>query len=166
MLAIASSTYTRVEIDTLIANIPSSSTNGNGYSNTQINTLLSDKHDNLLNASTQTGKKTYPLLLNNTIKQFRFEAPLSVSEELDNRITVKVFNSQIMFTSSLTFEDVENLSVNTLEMKGGTSGIQIMDFNSNPLMSLDNTQVSVNKPLVCTGDITASNYIMKQKFTH
>ena len=43
MLAIASSTYTRVEIDTLIANIPSSS----GYTNTQIDTLLSDKQDNL-----------------------------------------------------------------------------------------------------------------------
>ena len=43
----------------------------------------------------------------------------------------------------------------------------MIDFNNNALMDLDNTQVSVNKPLVCsstgnfTGDVTASNLCNK-----
>ena len=104
---------------------------------------------------------------NNTIKQLRFENPLDVSEELDNRITVQLLNSHTTYTSSLTFQDVNNLSLNTLQIKGGSSGIQIIDSNSNSLMDLDNTQVSVNKSLVCslsgylTGDVTASNLYNK-----
>ena len=123
--------------------------------------MLSNKQDNLSNASAQVGMKTYRLLLNNTIKQLRFENPLDVSEELDNRITVQLLNSHTTYTSSLTFQDVNNLSLNTLQIKGGSSGIQIIDSNSNSLMDLDNTQVSVDKPLVCsssgyfTGDVTA-----------
>ena len=92
-----------------------------------MDTLLSNKQDNLSNASAQVGMKTYPLLLNNTIKQLGFENPLDVSEELDNRITVQLLNSHITYTSSLTFQDVNNLSLNTLQIKGGTSGIEIVD---------------------------------------
>ena len=57
--------------------------------------------------------------------------------------------------------------LSTLQIKGGSSGIQIIDSNSNSLMDLDNTQVSVNKPLVCsstgyfTGDVTASKLYNK-----
>ena len=59
------------------------------------------------------------------------------------------------------------LSLDTLQIKGGTSGIQIIDFNNNSLMDLDNTQISINKPLVCsstryfTGNVTASNLYNK-----
>ena len=111
--------------------------------------------------------KTYPLLLNNTIKQLRFQNPLDVSEELDNRITVQLLNSHTTYTSSLTFQDVNNLSLDTLQIKGGTSGIQVIDLNNNSLMDLDNTQISINKPLVCsstgyfTGNVTASNLYNK-----
>ena len=137
------------------------------YLKTAVDTLLSNKLDNLSNASAQVGMKTYPLLLNNTIKQLRFENPLDVSEELDNRITVQLSNSHTTYTSSLTFQGVNNISLNTLQIKRGSSGIQIIDSNSNSLMDLDNTQVSVNKPLVCsssgyfTGDVTASNLYSK-----
>ena len=78
-----------------------------------------------------------------------------------------MLNSHTTYTSSLTFEDVNNLSLDTLEIKVGTSGIQITDFNNNSLMDLDNTQVSVNQPLVCsssgyfTGDVTAPNLYNK-----
>ena len=132
-----------------------------------MDTLLSSKQDSLSNASGEAGVKSYHLLLNNTIKQLCFLNPLDVSEALDNRITVQLRNSHVTYTSSLTFEDVNNASVNTLQMKGGTSGIQMIDFNNNSLMDLDNTQVSVNKPLVCsstgyfTGDVTASNLYNK-----
>ena len=57
--------------------------------------------------------------------------------------------------------------MNTLQIKGGTSGIQIIDLNSNYRMDLDNTQISVNKPLVCsttgkfTGNVTAPNLYSK-----
>ena len=111
--------------------------------------------------------KTYPLLLNNTIKQLKFENPLDDSEELGNRITVHLLNSHTTYTSSLTFEDVNNLSIDTLQIKGGTSGIQVIDFNNNSLMDLDNTQISINKPLVCsstryfTGNVTASKLYNK-----
>ena len=91
-----------------------------------MDTLLSSEQDNLSNASAQVGMKTYPLLSNNTIKQLRFENPLDVSEEVDNRITVQLLNSDITYTSSLTFQDVNNLSLNTLQIKGGTSGIEIV----------------------------------------
>ena len=168
--ATISTTYTQTEVDTLIANIPLSSYYtqtqldtmfSTYYLKTDVDTLLSGKQDNLSNAPAQVGIKTYPLLLNNTIKQLKFENPLDVSEELDNRITVQLLNSHITYTSSLTFQDVNNLSLNTLQIKGGTSGIEIVDFNNNSLMDLDNTQISVNKPLVCsstgnfTGDVTA-----------
>ena len=86
---------------------------------TEVDTLLSSKQDNLSNASVQVGIKTYPLLLNNTIKQLKYENPLDVSEELDNRITVQLLNSHITYTSSLTFQDVNNLSLNTLQNKEG-----------------------------------------------
>ena len=222
MLAIASSTYTRVEIDTLIANIPSSSTNGNGYSNTQINTLLSDKQDNLLNASAQAGTKTYPLLFNNTIKQLRFDEPLIVSEEIDNRITVtapnlynktevdtivatkqdtltnatdngdsnplllnntikqlrfetplsvsetnddhisiELLDSHIIYTSELVFRDVDNLSVDTLQIRSGPGGIQMIDKDNLSLMFFDEDHVTTYKPLVCNEDVTAPNLYNK-----
>ena len=135
--------YSITEVDTLIANIPLSSY----YTTTQLDTmfstvfnycysqseadvLLSLKQDNLSNASPQVEMKTYPLLLNNTIKQLKFENPLDVSEELDNRITVQLLNSHTTYTSSLTFEDVNNLSLDTLQIKGGTSGIQIIDLTT------------------------------------
>ena len=156
------------------------------YLQTAVDTLLSNKQDNLSNASGEAGMKTYPLLLNNTVKQLRFSSPLSISEELDNRITVHINESafgnvtrhtmsvnydthtdylyaRATFTSSLRFFDASATGVNTLQIKGGSSGIQIIDSNSNSLMDLDNTQVSVNQPLVCsssgyfTGDITAPN---------
>ena len=97
----------------------------------------------------------------------KFENPLDVSEELDNRITVQLLNSHITYTSPLIFQGVNNLSLNTLQIKGGTSGIQVIDFNNNSLVDLDNTQVSVKKPLVCsstgyfTGNVTASNLYNK-----
>ena len=97
----------------------------------------------------------------------RFENTLDVSEELDNRITVQLLNSHTTYTSSLTFQDVNNLSLNTLQIKGGTSGIEIVDFNNNSLMDLDNAQITINKPLVCsstgdfTGDVTAANLYNK-----
>ena len=69
-----------------------------------------------------------------TIKQLKFENPLDVSEELDNRITVRLLKSHTTYTSSLTFEDVNNLSLDTLQIKGGTSGIQVIDFNNKSLM--------------------------------
>ena len=90
-----------------------------------------------------------------------------MSEALDNRITVQLRNSHVTYTRSLTFEDVNNVSVNTLQIKGGTSGIQMIDFNNNSLMDLDTTKISVNKPLVWsstgnfTGDVTASNLYSK-----
>ena len=90
-----------------------------------------------------------------------------MSEELDKRIAVQLRNSHVTYTSSLTFEDVNNVSINTLQIKGGTSGIQIIYFNNNSLMDLDNTQISVNQPLVCsssgyfTGDVTAPNLYNK-----
>ena len=175
-----STTYTKVDVDTLIADIPLSSY----YTKTQLDTMFSTvfnycysqgeadvllnlKQDILSNASAQTGMKTYPLLLNNTIKQLRFQNPLDVLEELDNRITVQLLNSHITYTSSLTFQDVDNLSLNTLQIKGGSSGIQIIDSNSNSLMDLDNTQISINKPLVCsstgyfTENVTAPNLYSK-----
>ena len=221
MLAIASSTYTRVEIDTLIANI-SSSSNGSGYSNTQINTLLSDKQDNLLNASAQAGTKTYPLLFNNTIKQLRFDEPLIVSEEIDNRITVtapnlynktevdtivatkqdtltnatdngdsnplllnntikqlrfetplsvsetnddhisiELLDSHIIYTSELVFRDVDNLSVDTLQIRSGPGGIQMIDKDNLSLMFFDEDHVTTYKPLVCNEDVTAPNLYNK-----
>ena len=107
------------------------------------------------------------MCLNNTIKQLRFQNPLDVSEDLDNRITVQLLNSHTTYTSSLTFEDVNNLSLDTLQIKGGTSGIQVIDFNNNSLTDLDNAQVSVDKRLVCsstgyvTGNVTASNLYNK-----
>ena len=174
--ATIATTYNQTEVDTLIANIPLSSYYtqtqldtmfSTYYLKTDVDTLLTGKQDNLSNASAQVGIKTYPLLLNNTIKQLKFENPLDVSEELDNRITVQLLNSHITYTSSLTFQDVNNLSLNTLQIKGGTSGIEIVDFNNNSLMDLDNTQISVNKPLVCsstgyfTGDVTAANLYNK-----
>ena len=113
------------------------------YSQSEADVLLNLKQDNLSNASPQVGMKTYPLLLNNTIKQLKFENPLYVSEELDNRITIQLLNSHTTYTSSFTFQDVNNLSIDTLQIKGGTSGIQVIDFNNNSLMDLDNTQVSV-----------------------
>ena len=72
-----------------------------------------------------------------------------------------MLNSHITYTSSLTFQGVNNLSLNTLQIKGGTSGIEIVDFNNNSLMDLDNTQISVNKPLVCSSTVTASNLYNK-----
>ena len=132
-----------------------------------MDTLLSIKQDSLSNASGEAGIKTYPLLLNNTIKQLKCSSPLDVSEELDNRITVQLLSSHITYTSPLTFQDVNNLSLNTLQIKGGTSGIEKVDFNNNFLMDLDHTQISVNKPLVCcstgdfTGDITAAKLYNK-----
>ena len=92
----------------------------------------------------------------------KFQNPLDVSEELDNRITIQLLNSHTTYTSSLTFEDVNNLSLDTLQIKGGTSGVQIIDFNNNSLMDLDNPHISINKPLVYsstgyfTGKLTAS----------
>ena len=71
------------------------------------------------------------------------------------------------YTTSLTFQDVAGTGVNTLQIKGGTSGIQVIDLNNNSLMDLDNTQISVNKPLVCsttgnfTGNVTAPNLYSK-----
>ena len=97
----------------------------------------------------------------------KLSSPLHVSEELDNRITVQLVNSHITYTSSLTFQDVSNLSLNTLQIKGGTSGIEIVYFNNNSLMDLDNTQISINEPLVCsstgyfTGYVTAANFYNK-----
>ena len=77
--------YNKTDVNTLIANISSIS---GYYTNTQIDTmlstyylktavdtLLSNKQDNLSNASAQVGMKTYPLSLNNTVKQLRFENP-------------------------------------------------------------------------------------------
>ena len=113
------------------------------YLKTEVDTSLSSKQNSLSNASGEAGVKSYHLLLNNTIKQLCFLNPLDVSEALDNRITVQLRNSHVTYTSSLTFEDVNNASVNTLQIKGGTSGIQMIDFNSNSLMDLDNSQVSV-----------------------
>ena len=172
----AANLYNKTQIDTLIANIPLSSYYtqtqldtmfSTYYLKTDVDTLLSSKQDNLSNASGEAGVKSYPLLLNNTIKHLCFINPLDVSEELDNRITVQLRNSHVTYTSSLTFEDVNNASINTLQIKGGTSGIQMIDFNNNSLMDLDSTQVSVNKPLVCsstgnfTGDVTASTLFNK-----
>ena len=137
------------------------------YLKTEVDTLLSSKQGSLSNASGEAGVKSCHLLLNNTIKQLCFLNPLDVSEELDNRITVQLRNSHVTYTSSLTFEDVNNVSVNTLQIKGGTSRIQMIDLNNNSLLDLDNTQVSVNKPLACsstgnfTGDVTASNLYNK-----
>ena len=60
-----------------------------------------------------------------------------------------------------------NLPLDTLQIKGGSSGIQIIDSNNNSLMDLDNTQISINKPLVCsstgyfTGNVTASSLYNK-----
>ena len=71
------------------------------------------------------------------------------------------------YTTSLTFQDVAGTGVNTLQIKGGTSGIQVTDLNNSSLMDLDNTQISVNKPLVCsttgnfTGNVTAPNLYRK-----
>ena len=161
---------------TLIANIPLSRYHtqthldtmfSTYYLKTDVDALLSSKQDSLSNASGEAGVKSYHLLLNNTIKQLCFLNPLDVSEALDNRITVQLRNSHVTYTSSLTFEDVNNVSVNTLQIKGGTSGIQMIDSNNNSLMDLDNTQVSVNQPLVCsssgyfTGDVTAPNLYNK-----
>ena len=87
--ATISTTYTQTEVDTLIANIPLSSYYtqtqldtmfSTYYLKTDVDTLLTGKQDNLSNASAQVGIKTYPLLLNNTIKQLKFENPLDVSE--------------------------------------------------------------------------------------
>ena len=134
---------------------------------TDVDTLLSSKQESLSNASGEAGVKSYHLLLNNNIKQLCCLNPLDVSEALDNRITVQVRNSHVTYTSSLIFEDVNNVSVNTLQITGGTSGIQMIYVNKNSLMDLDNTQVSVNKPLVCsstgnfTGDGTASKLYNK-----
>ena len=72
----------------------------------------------------------------------KFSSPLDVSGELDNRITVQLLNSHITYTSFLTFQNVNNISLNTLQIKGGTSGIEKVDFNNNSLMDLDNTQIS------------------------
>ena len=91
-----------------------------------MDTLLLNKQDNLSNASAQVGMTTYPLTLNNTMKSLRFENPLDVSEELDDRIIVQLLNSRTTYTSSWTFEDVNNLSLDTLQSKGGTSGIQVL----------------------------------------
>ena len=110
--ATIATTYNKTEVDTLIANIPLSSYYtqtqldtmfSTYYLKTDVDTLLSNKQDNLSNASAQVRMKTDPLLLNNTIKQLRFENPLDVSEELDNRITVQLLNSHTTYTSSLTF---------------------------------------------------------------
>ena len=76
--------------------------------------MRSNKPDRLSNASGEVGVKSHPLLLHNTIKQLCFLNLLDVSEALDNRITVQLSNSHIAYTSSLTFEDVNNLSINTL----------------------------------------------------
>ena len=95
------------------------------YLKTDVNTLLSSKQDSLSNASGEVGIKTYPLLLNNTIKQLNFDNPLDVSEELDNRITVQLLNSHTTYTSSLTFEDVNNVSFDILQIEGRTPGVQI-----------------------------------------
>ena len=73
-----STTYTKIDVDALIANIPLSSYYtttqldtmcSTYYLKTDVDTLLSNKQDNLSNASPQVGMKTYPLLFNNTIKQ-------------------------------------------------------------------------------------------------
>ena len=147
-----STTYTKTEVDTLIAGIPLSSYYtttqldtmfSTYYLKAEVDTLLSNKQDNLSNASAQTGMKTYPLLFNNTIKQLRFQNPLDVSEELDNCITVQLLNSHITYTAPLTFQYVNNLSLNTLQIKGGASGVEIVDFDNNSLMDLDNTQISI-----------------------
>ena len=93
--ATIATTYNQTEVDTLSANIPLSSYHtqtqldtmfSTHYRKTDVDTLLSSKQDSLSNASGEAGVKSYPLLLNNTIKQLCFINPLDVSEELDNCI--------------------------------------------------------------------------------
>ena len=104
----------------------------------------------------------------------KLENPLDVSEELDNRITIQLLNSHTTYTSSLTFEDVNNFSLDTLQIKGGTSGIQVIDFNNNSIMDLDNTQISINKlmsdnrplPLAILSNIISSHVVPSLQGVH
>ena len=104
------------------------------YQKTQVETLLSCKQYSLSNASGEAGVKSYHLRLNDTIKQLCSLNSLEVSEALDNHITAHLRNGHVTYTSSLIFEDVNNVYVNTLPIKGGTSGIQVIVFNRNSLL--------------------------------
>ena len=57
----------------------------------------------------------------------------------------------------MNFQDVNNLSINTFQIKGGTSRIQIIGSTNYSLKDQDNTQVSVNQALGCSGNVTAQN---------
>ena len=63
--------------------------------------------------------------------------------EVDNIFNT---NKQTINTANINFTDVKNLGINTLTIKGGQY-IRLINNLSNPLMDLDNSQISITPTL-------------------
>ena len=79
--------------------------------------------------------------------------------ERELRYSYGLFVCQVNIYFIIKVFDASGTGVNTLQIKGGSRGTQIIDSNSNSLMDLCSTQVSVNKPLVCSSSVCFTGYV-------
>ena len=83
--------------------------------------------------------------------------------EVDNIFNT---NKHTINTANINFSDINNLGINTLTIKGGQY-IRLINSLSNPLMDLDNSQISITPTLksfsnlVVDGTATISNIYTK-----
>ena len=119
----------------------------NYYSKTETDALFS----NLINGAPEamnTLKELSDALANNAnyaaIVEAQITSKRNIADSYNKTEVDEIFNNDrsIVKTGTLEFLDVNNIGVDTLSIKGGTY-ITIQDALSNPLIDLDNSQISI-----------------------
>ena len=170
--------YNKLHIDTSLSDINTNiglklnaSEILNYYNKTQVDTQFS----NLINSAPEALNTLKELsdALNNDANyastvQNQIATKRNISDSYNKLEVDNIFNTNkhTINTANINFMDVNNLNINTLTIKGGQY-IKLIDYLSNSLIDLDNSQISITPPLkllsnlIVNGTASISNIYTK-----